>query len=200
MAASIGMHAGGDAVVIALAGDIGSPEIAGRWSLRLVDNEARPELSQPYHAAAEVLGLEAGRERIALCEQAYREAADGIVDSVLADLAAAGHRPAAAGLVLGAGRLAPTLEEILRSHVQLHTAEGEMLRVAMREAAEARGLDVIAVRERALVEHVDAATRSGEKHIEQQLRALGAALGPPWTKRQKQACLAAWAALATTAS
>jgi hypothetical protein len=196
-AAGMGMHAGTDAVVVALHGDLRAPAIAGRWCLQLVD-PARPELAQPYHAAAEVLGIEAGRDRIALCEQAAREAADGVIATVLTELAADGRAPSAAGLVLGAGRLASTLEEILRSHVQLHTAEGEMLRVALRDAAEARGLEVVGIRERALVEHVDAATRAGERHIEQHLRALGTALGPPWTKRQKHACLAAWAALATS--
>jgi hypothetical protein len=196
VADSFGMHAGGEAVIIALSGDRRAPMLEGRWSLRLVDHESRPELSQPYHAAAEVLGLDEGRERIALCERAARESADQIVDTVLRELDARGHDPDRAGLVLGAGHLSSTLEEILKSHVQLHTAEGEMLRVALRDAAEARSIEVVGIKEKALVEHVTAATGLGARAIDAHLTLLGADLGPPWTKRQKHATLAAWVALA----
>jgi hypothetical protein len=189
------MHAGGEAVVVAVSDGV-RPEVVGRWSLCLVDHRNRPELAQPYHAAAEVLGIEAGRERIRLCEQAAREAADSIVDTVLSDLSRDRHRPSSAGLVLGAGRLAGSLEEILRSHVQLHTAEGELLRTALGDAAAARGLHVVGVGGRDLRTRVCAVAELHEPELAGRLDAFGRSLGPPWTKREKSACLVAWAALA----
>lgn len=180
MRVALGLHAGGDAVVIAVDDDL---DVIGRWSRRLVDNKARPELSQPYHAAAEELGLEKGRERIALCERAYRESADAILGAVIDELPAA---PVRAGLALGAGRLASTLEAILESHVMLHMAEGEMLRTALRDAADARGVPVLGVREKDLAAELK----------EPRLREIGKRLGPPWTKREKVAYLVACRALA----
>jgi hypothetical protein len=179
MSIALGMHAGGAAVVVAIDDDL---DVVGRWSLQLVDHEARPELSQPYHAAAEVLGIEKGRERIALCERTYRESADRILGAVIDELPAT---PAAAGLVLGSGKLASTLEAILESHVMLHMAEGEMLRTALRDAAEGHGLRVVGVREKAMADALK----------EPRLRELGKRLGPPWTKREKTAYLAACEAL-----
>ena len=176
---AIGMHAGGEAVVVAVDDDL---DIVGRWSLTLVEHKTRPELSQPYHAAAEVLGIEKGRERIALCERAYRESADAILATVCDELPS---RPVGAGLALGAGRLPSTLEAILASHVMLHTAEGEMLRTAMREAAEAKGVPVIGVREKDLSHELK----------EPRLREIGTRVGPPWTKREKVAYLVACRAL-----
>ena len=192
---AIGVHAGGETVVVAVSGGV-LPEVVGRWSLCLVDHRSRPELAQPYHAAAEVLGIEAGRERIRLCQKAAREAADGIVDTVLSDLSRDRHRPTLAGLVTGAGRLAGSLEEILRSHVQLHTAEGELLRTALREAAEARDLEVVGVGDRGLGARVAAVAQLSELELTRRIDALGKSIGPPWTKREKSACLVAWAALA----
>jgi len=188
------MHAGGEAVIVALSGGA-RPGVVGRWQLCLVDHRSRPELSQPYHPAAEVLGIEAGRKRIRLCEDAAREAGDAIIDTVLHDLARDHHRPSSAGLVLGAGRLAGSLEEILRSHVQLHTAEGELLRTALAEAAAGRGLHVVGVAERDLSARVAAVAQVGEAELASRLAAFGKSLGPPWTKRERSACLAAWAAL-----
>ena len=184
------MHAGGEAVVVAVSGGE-RPEVVGRWSLCLVDHRNRPELSQPYHAAAEVLGIEAGRERIRLCEDAAREAAGVIVDTVLSELSRYGHRPTSAGLVLGAGRLAGSLEEILRSHVQLHTAEGELLRAALGGAAAAHGLDVVGVGDRELRARVAAVAELNEAELIRWVDAVGKSLGPPWTKREKSACLVA---------
>jgi len=188
------MYAGGDAVVIALDGDLRSPALVDRWSQCLVDRAADPTLSQPYHAAAEELGIEKGRERIAHCERAARASADAILATVISALPS---RPAGAGLVLGAGHLASTLEGILQSHVQLHTAEGELLRTALREAAEAIGLDVLGVRERELTAHVTDVTGLQDDEIAVHLVALGRVAGRPWTKREKHATLAAWCALAS---
>lgn len=188
------MHAGGETVVVALEGDVRAPDLVDRWSLVLVDRAADPTLSQPYHAAAEVLGIEKGRERIAHCEHAARASADAIVASVVS--AVGRPRPGRAGLVLGAGRLAPTLEQILESHVMLHMAEGELLRTALREAATAARIPVLAVRERDLVNTVTDTTGLADNQIARHLTTLGRAAGRPWTKREKHASLAAWCALA----
>jgi hypothetical protein len=190
------MHAGPDSVLVAVAGEAAHPAVVGRWNLCLVDRAGSPELDQPYHAAAEVLGVEAGRERIARCEEAARVSADRIVETVIGELASAGVEVSAAGMVMGAGRLAATLEQVLRSHVQLHTAEGEMLRTALGDAAEARGLAVVRVAERELSKRVAALTGLAETGVGEHVAAVGLQLGPPWTRRQQQACLVGWAALA----
>jgi len=198
MEPAIGMHAGPDAVVVAVSDGPGSPAVVGRWSLRLLDHRNHPELVQPYHAAAEVLGIEAGRERIKLCEDAARLAASEIVDQIMTEVGGAIGTPSSAGLVLGAGRVAGSLEEILRSHVQLHTAEGELLRAALRHAADSHGLRVVGLPERELVPRLAALTQLPEADIIRRVAETGKALGPPWTKRQKHAFLAAWAALEET--
>lgn len=76
----------------------------------------------------------------------------------------------------GPKRELPPLEKILEAHPLLHTAEGELYRVAIKRAAEKLGFEVVApaVKQPAPID----------------------APGRPWSKDHRDAAALAWAALA----
>jgi hypothetical protein len=173
----------GWAAVIALSGTAETPRVAHRGRLEMADPD-RPGSTQPYHAAAD-LPLRRARAFLESHGRSARALARRSLEALRAVLARDGFDLRAAGLLVGARRARPSLESILRSHALIHAAEGDHFRGALAAAAEALGIAVIAIPEEELGSE---ATHLG---------GLGRALGPPWTRDQKQATLAAWIALAT---
>ena len=84
----------------------------------------------------------------------------------------------------------------LASHAAIHTAEGELFRNALIEAAKHWRLPVVPVKERELFD------RSAEKlgrpvdEIRERIKEMGAQLGPPWRMDEKLSALLAWLVLA----
>jgi hypothetical protein len=192
--AALGFRAhSGWAAMVALAGPAAEPEAVLRRRLELAVREPR----QPFHAAeqlpfgaAEDLVRRATDEARALSERGVRDA--------LGELEAAGHAPAAAGLLLAAGRSLPGLREILGSHALIHAAEGELYRDVLRRASLGCGLATIEVGERDLDARVARSLRGAPAAIQARLAQWGKALGPPWTQDEKRAALVAWIALSDT--
>jgi hypothetical protein len=125
---------------------------------------------QPWHEAQE-RGLSAAEadaleQRVAA---GARAAADAAIGEVMAEVRAAGHEVAAAGIV-GEPRDLPGAEKILANHSLLHSAEGELFRAVLTDAAEDLGIPVTCFHAKA----VDVASRTA---LFSSIRAVA---GPPW--------------------
>lgn len=187
MEAAIGvvLHSDG-AVVVVLAGPQEAPLLVHRGRIALV-GDGLP--SQAYHAAVESqLDPVEASSLVERCADAAQATARRQLGGLLDEVRAAGHDPRTCRLV-GEVRTLPPLDAILRSHPMLHTAEGQLARRALAEAAASLGLRV---------DHLSAATVAtlGDPAV---LRHLGRAAGAPWGADQKQAARAALAALPAAA-
>ena len=78
------------------------------------------------------------------------------------------------------------VDEILAVHFRMHKAEGALFRDVLLQAAAACGLPPIAVREK---------ESAGDRRLLQAVATLGASVGPPWGKDQKDAARGALIAL-----
>ncbi len=190
--ATLGFRAhSGWAMLVGLAGAVAEPAVVLRRRIELSARTPR----QPYHAAEGLPFTQAE----GLVRQAADEAADlagRAVKEAVAELRAKGHEPAAAGLLLAAGRPLPGLRDVLASHALIHAAEGELFRDVLRQASRRQDLRLAEVRERELSERAARTLRRSEAELERRLAEWGRALGPPWTQDEKSAALAAWLALA----
>lgn len=165
----------GSAVAVAVTGSPRRPEFAGRWPIDLVPDDLP---RQPYHAAADAEPSDA-EEIVHRVERAAMAAAEKALREVASTV-----RVAAVGLLVKPTAGAPTtVAEVVRSHVAMHAAEGELYREALMSAAELLGVPVQAVTPDAL------------PHAAEQVRALGVAAGRPWRREEKDAARCALAAM-----
>jgi hypothetical protein len=184
----------GWAAAVALAGPPASPDAVARRRVLLAE-EDDGVAKQPFHAAEDLEYADAER-LIRRCTADSRRRAREAVEEIRASLGADGFDLAACAVVGKATRPLPPLRAILASHALIHTAEGELFREVLREAARAADLTLVEVAERDALEACARATRQPAAALTSRLGALGKALGPPWTQDQKLAALAAWSGLA----
>ena len=149
---------------------------------------------QPYHAAEELKPAEARKvvkrgidaaKRIALREM--RNAVERTRES--------GFEVRNCGLVVGNPMPGWSVDEILAVHFRMHKAEGVLFRDVLAEAADACDLRLVAILEKQLLEHAQSALKTSASSLSQRVAALGKAVGPPWSRDQKEATLAAMIAL-----
>ncbi len=88
-----------------------------------------------------------------------------------------------------------SVDEILAVHFRMHKAEGELFREALSRAVEACGLELARIPEKRLDEHAARTLRAPAARLVETAAELGRSVGPPWGRDQKEAALAAWAAL-----
>ena len=119
--------------------------------------------------------------------------ATAAVREAVAGLAAKGHRVTRACVLAGSGRVAANLAATLASHPLIHTAEGDFFRNALKQACEACGLEVSAIREKELLEY--AASRLPNEDVQRRVFEIGKSIGPPWTQDEKFCAIAAWTIL-----
>ncbi len=156
----------GSAVAVALTGSPRRPEFAGRWPVELVPDD----LPVQYHAAAG-MDPDAAEALVRRVEQAAGEAAGDALRS-LTDLVFVDG----VGLLVKPTPRAPgTVAAVVRNHVAMHTAEGELYLDALMSAAEQLGLPVQAIPPDALPEATD------------RVAAIGKAAGRPWRRQEKDA-------------
>jgi len=189
----------GWAALVAVAGTRREVRVVERSRLDLVDR-AVPESFEPYHKAEALAAdgdLAEAQDVVRRGRRAVERVARQAVGRVVRGLAREGFDVVALAVLHGAGRPAPPLGSTLRSHALVHTAEGELMRHSLARAGEATRLRVVNTPERDL----DLAAREklglAPDAVARRTAALGASLGAPWTRDQKQAALAAWLALAT---
>jgi hypothetical protein len=195
--AAIGLRAhSGWAAMVAITGSLNSPSVLDRRIIQL-HNPKTIGSKQPYHAA-EPFPLKDAEKFVGRCiEETDALAYDGL-RGALNDLQKEGHSVVGCGILLGSGRTLPTLEHVLASHALIHTAEGELYRNALIQAAGKCKLAVAAVKQSEAFSRAAEILGHSEDELHGYLSAIGRSLGPPWREDQKHASLAAWIALATS--
>ncbi len=151
---------------------------------------------EPYRVAAEMVPAEAAA---AVAEGRRRQgelAAKGL-ENIARKLQEAGCVPVVATLLVNrAGWITDLLEYSLAWPEHVPVAEGLAVRDAFRFAIGRIGLDLAELDEKSLPDLASKELGMSPADLDASLKALGVAVGRPWRKEQKLACLAAWAALA----
>ena len=192
-AIGVRMHSGWGALV-AVSDSAGIVEVIERRRVALT-TLGTPGANQPYHFA-ENLELPEAEKFLRNCFAASKRLALAAVRDVVGELLGRQYRVVGCAVLLASGRPLPPLSKILASHALIHAAEGEFFREAFSKACEGLDLSVTGFRERDLDERVQTTFGKAAARMWQQVSTVGRSLGPPWTKDQKTAALAALVVLA----
>jgi hypothetical protein len=158
---------------------------------------------EPYRVAAEMAqNLQGGvpsEAAMAVAEGRKRQAelaAKGL-DNIVRKLREAGCEPVVAALLVNrAGWITDLLEYSLSWPEHVPVAEGLAVRDALRFAIGRVGIDVAELDEKSLPDFASRELGIPPADLDAGLKAIGVAVGRPWRKEQKLACLAAWVAVA----
>lgn len=191
----------GGSVVVGVAVDEGEPRVVRSSFLATAAEGDRLSL-EPYHVAAGMKrGPDGGASADALAAVAegrkrqHALAAKGL-DEIIRNLQNAGHQPVVAALLVNrAGWVTDLLAYSLAFPDHPPVAEGLAVREALRFACRRCGVEVSEIDEKSLPELASEMFRLSPAALDTRLKALGAAVGRPWRKEQKLACLAAWVAM-----
>jgi hypothetical protein len=193
-AIGVRMHSGWGALV-AVSNSAGTVEVIERRRVA-VTTPGTPGAIQPYHFAGN-LELSEAEKFLGNCLAASERLALAAVRDVVDELRGRQYRVVGSAVLLASGRPLPPLSSILASHALTHAAEGEFFREAFSKACEGLDISVTGIRERDLDECVRATFGKAATRMLRQVSTLGRSLGPPWTKDQKTAALAALIVLAS---
>jgi hypothetical protein len=180
---------------VALAGDVAAPEVLMR---RRIDFAAGDERGVYHH----VEGMERD-EAQAWIDQVWATVEANCrrgLGALLDDLSKADVTLGVAVVPIARTRPPDKLEDILKSHSWMHAAEGDFYRGVVAAACTELGLEVRRAVERDLAAEVTRRHALPAAAPETHLKALGSALGPPWSEDQKLATLAAWSQLGEAAT
>jgi hypothetical protein len=165
--------------------------------------EGDREAFEPYRVAAEMAHDPSNHTDIAAVVAAARRRQDALAAAGLASLLKRLHdleRPprVAALLVNRAGWITEDyrLSHSLSAPEHPPVIEGLAVRDALRFACAGSGLRLSEMDEKALPDTASAVLGVSSGGLESRLTELGKAVGKPWRKEQKLACLAAWVAAA----
>lgn len=192
-AIGIRVHSGWGAL-LAVSGKPGAVEVIDRKRIVIIDPKT-PGASQPYHFAQKQ-GLREAEKYLANCAAVSERLASEAISDLVQGLHVREYRVVGSAILLASGRPLPSLSEILASHALIHTAEGEFFRRTFRVACKRLKIRVAGFRERELEVRAKALFGRATTGLQRELANLGRALGPPWTKDQKTAALAAEMVLA----
>jgi len=181
-----------------MAGPSGAEAIVERSKTTIIDPKS-PGVMQPYHYA-ERLELRAAEAHLARCAANSSHLALQALTTLATELRDRGFAISGAAILLSSAKPIPVLEKILASHPLIHTAEGEFFRQAFRSAFEQLAIPVTGIRERDLPDHVQKTFGRAATALQQRLDRAGRTLGPPWTRDEKSAALAAAIVLAQSVS
>jgi hypothetical protein len=104
-------------------------------------------------------------------------------------------RAEAVGVVVGKSVLPSSLDAILRSHLLIHSAEGDLFRRVILEAAQDLKLRSLAVSSKDLGAAASGALGVTAQRLPQWLTDFGKTVGRPWARDEKDAFLVACLAL-----
>jgi len=169
-------------------------EIFDRRRIELIE-EGELWAKQPYHTAE---GLEPKEARLVVKKgilSAHRVAIRRIKE-IVRRYADSGHQITACGVLIPDPMPDWNTDEILSVHFRMHKAEGVLFPSALCLAAEKNGLMNMAVPEKQLDDLASRAMDKSVADLTRMLAVIGKSVGPPWTKDQKMATLAAMIALA----
>jgi hypothetical protein len=171
---------------VALAGPLHEPRVLERRRVVFAAGDER----SVYHRAE--TDPARGPELLAAVRSATEANAAREIGALLADLQRDGLSVGRAATAAATAKLPERLEDILRSHAMMHTAEGSFYRDVVAAACISVGLQVERVVERELAALVGDRLGESPAAVEARLKGMGAALGPPWSEDYKLATLAAW--------
>jgi hypothetical protein len=178
----------GRAVVVVVCGPAEAPQVLAKAQ---IDVATTFEEGAVFHAAQE-MPIEAGRAHVRDAERRFvRTARDGLaafVGGVQATVVGA-------GMAAPVAKTLPPFETIVKAHPMVHAAEGELYRRVFAEAAAAVAAPPERLPADALASRVAEALETTPARLAARLAAIGKASGRPWAADQKEATLAAWAAL-----
>jgi hypothetical protein len=183
-AAAVGfsVHTGWAAAVV-VAGTPRAPVLLARERVDLVDGERFV-----YHAAAE-LDLAHAEKLVAGTAATARRLAAEAIRRLRGD-----HGLRACAVVAGATPAPEALADVLRAHPFIHAAEGRLYRDALLAGGKHARLATTFLAAKGLDEAAAGALGADAKLVDR----MGKTFGPPWSKDQRMAALAAWIVLAVT--
>jgi hypothetical protein len=152
---------------------------------------------EPYHVAGGFEGLDRvprSADPEASLQQGLsrqRRLAKRAVRQLSSALESAGYRVAFAGILVGRGRQASSLERAVGSHTQIHIEEGIAIRESIRIALEACGARVRKLDQKRLWQDGASQLRVSESSLAATLDQLRPRHGA-WRKEERSAALAAW--------
>src|SRR5262245_40116819 len=130
----------GWAAAVVLIGPNAAPSVVLRRELELVDERVF-EKAAYYHLAAE-MPLDRGEKLVATGKAKALQHAKTAVEEIKAELEKSGHSLKSAGRLVADRKLPSELAAIIKSHAQIHAAEGDLYRRALADACEAEKLIV----------------------------------------------------------
>jgi hypothetical protein len=192
----------GGGVIVGVAIDGSGPRVALSTFLATAAEGDRLAV-EPYRVAAEMeRGPHGGvpaEAAAAVAEGRKRQgelAAKGL-DDIVRKLRAAGCELVVAALLVNrAGWITDLMAYSRSSPEHIAVAEALAVREALRFAIPRAGIDVVEVDEKSLPDLASKDLGMSPADLDASLKALGAAVGRPWRKDQKLACLAAWMTIA----
>jgi hypothetical protein len=197
--AAIGLRAHkGGAVAVGVCVEHGEPRVI--LSTTLETGMADDRLSfEPYRLAAEMARSPTGRatdEMMAVVAEGRRRQEQRAIEglrAIVQQLDTAACKPVAIALLVNrAGWVTDLLDYSLAWAEHVPVAEALAVRDALRAAATRCGIDSIELDEKTLPELAAQMLEQRSGAIDLKLKDLGLAMGKPWRKEQKLACLAAW--------
>ena len=190
------VHSGWSALVaVSLENDV--PRVVSRERVHLVETFIY-KFRQPYHTA-ERMPLEKARAFVDESLVEAKRLAGSALRSTQNELRKKGYELTSGALLLASGKALPGLENILRSHALIHTADGEHFREALRHSCKDCGVELACIKERELLDRGVKTLRARRDRLLRRLTELGDDFGSPWTQDEKYAALAAWLVLAERA-
>jgi len=179
---------------VAVSNSAGTVEIIDRRRVAIT-TPGTVGANQPYHFA-ENLDLPEAEEFLANCFAASKHLALTAIRDVVGELHGRQYTVVGSAVLVASGHPLPPLSKILASHALIHAAEGEFFRKALSKACERLDLSVTGFRESNLDECVETTFGKASDSDVPTNSYFGRSLGPPWTKDQKTAALAALVVLA----
>lgn len=176
--------------VVALAGPLEAPQVLERRRIVFATGAER----FVYHQA-EALDLRSAETLLDAVRRATEANAAREIGQLVADLQRDGVTVRRAVTAAATARLADSLAGILASHAQMHAAEGSFYREVVAQACAGLGLQVHRIAEGDMPRQVCALLHVDSAALEAQLKAIGVALGPPWSEDYRLAAVAAWTQL-----
>jgi hypothetical protein len=191
----------GGAVVVGIAVDGGEPRVV--LSRVVPTGEPGDSLSLgPYAVAAELYRSFQGDGRaeaaatVAEGRRRQERAATDALRAIIRELEEATCRPSLAALLVNrADWITDVLEYSLAWREHVPVAEGLAVRDALRFAFKECRIEFVELDEKSLPELAATTFGTSSASIDTRVKALGVAVGKPWRKEQKLACLSAWLAL-----
>jgi hypothetical protein len=170
-----------------LAGPADAPRVVERRSITFAAGNER----MVFHRA-EQTDIEAARVLIEDVRAATEANAAREIGALVEDLKRDGVAVSVAVVPEAINKLPEALEDILKVHARMHAAEGNFYRAVVATACARVGLEVHRAVERELPALAADVLGVNIAAVETRLKAMGAALGPPWSEDYRLATLAAW--------